>query len=347
MRGLTRSVIALIVPPLPAPSRPSKMMQTLRPLCTTHCWSLTNSTSNRASSCSYSFRFSLPPASGSSFLASVIGSSLRIQPFLRNCPKCVLLPAENEADIARHAARILEHFSFEVEAERPELIAPEFVSEVGAALQGRFPVGFRVVDLSAAIAAHHIWKAIDLHFTLSALGCMAYELHHDLHQLLGRPFDRFVNLLHHRLLLFLLLLHMAQFFGCLRRLALGHSALHISSGKNARLCRLRRAAIFGHDVASFLAVQLPTSARACRAIIRFSSVFYHTRGDAAVRRADALPVFPVGRLVELKPQPAALANRTRPRGGSSPTRFEKDFLGSKRARGRSRTRPIRPICRRD
>src|SRR5512132_4027958 len=29
-RGLTRSVIALIVPPLPAPSRPSKMMHTLQ-----------------------------------------------------------------------------------------------------------------------------------------------------------------------------------------------------------------------------------------------------------------------------------------------------------------------------
>src|SRR5215470_5747074 len=29
-RGLTRSVIALIVPPLPAPSRPSKIMHTLR-----------------------------------------------------------------------------------------------------------------------------------------------------------------------------------------------------------------------------------------------------------------------------------------------------------------------------
>ena len=36
MRGLTRSVIALIVPPLPAPSRPSKRMQTFNPLCTTH-----------------------------------------------------------------------------------------------------------------------------------------------------------------------------------------------------------------------------------------------------------------------------------------------------------------------
>ena len=43
-RGLTRSVIALIVPPLPAPSRPSKTMQTFKPLCTTHSCSLTSST---------------------------------------------------------------------------------------------------------------------------------------------------------------------------------------------------------------------------------------------------------------------------------------------------------------
>jgi len=42
-RGLTRSVIALMVPPLPAPSRPSKMIATLRPSCTTHCWTATSS----------------------------------------------------------------------------------------------------------------------------------------------------------------------------------------------------------------------------------------------------------------------------------------------------------------
>ena len=49
-RGLTRSVIALMTPPLPAPSRPSNTTQTFRPLCTTHCCSLTSSTCSLASS---------------------------------------------------------------------------------------------------------------------------------------------------------------------------------------------------------------------------------------------------------------------------------------------------------
>src|SRR5215469_3687966 len=105
MRGLTRSVIALIVPPLPAPSRPSKRMQTFRP-CTTHCWSLTNSTCRRASSCSYSFRFSLPSAPCSSFLASVFLASViwilpshppSIQPLSGTVLIC-LRPASKVAD---------------------------------------------------------------------------------------------------------------------------------------------------------------------------------------------------------------------------------------------------------
>src|SRR5437764_14450831 len=59
-RGLTRSVIALIVPPLPAPSRPSNTTHTLSPLCTTHCCSLTSSPCRRESSLSYCLRLSLP-----------------------------------------------------------------------------------------------------------------------------------------------------------------------------------------------------------------------------------------------------------------------------------------------
>src|SRR5688572_26914171 len=55
-RGLTRSVIALMVPPLPAPSRPSNTMHTLRPLCFIHAWALTSSTCNFLSCPSYSLR---------------------------------------------------------------------------------------------------------------------------------------------------------------------------------------------------------------------------------------------------------------------------------------------------
>jgi hypothetical protein len=52
-RGLTRSVIALMAPPLPARSRPSKITQAFRPECLAHSWSLTSSTCRRANSFSY------------------------------------------------------------------------------------------------------------------------------------------------------------------------------------------------------------------------------------------------------------------------------------------------------
>src|SRR5215468_4237768 len=56
-RGLTRSVIARIVPPLPAPSRPSNTTIARSPLCLTHSWSLQSSACRRRSSPSYSLRF--------------------------------------------------------------------------------------------------------------------------------------------------------------------------------------------------------------------------------------------------------------------------------------------------
>jgi hypothetical protein len=40
--------------------------------------------------------------------------------------------------------------------------------------------------------------------------------------------------------------------GSLGRLALGHPALEVSNGKYAGSCRLRRAAVFGHDLPPFL-----------------------------------------------------------------------------------------------
>src|SRR5262245_43647641 len=57
-RGLTRSVIALMVPPFPAPSRPSKRLQTLPPLAFTHPCSLTSSTSSLRISRSWGLRSS-------------------------------------------------------------------------------------------------------------------------------------------------------------------------------------------------------------------------------------------------------------------------------------------------
>src|SRR5688572_29327012 len=97
-RGLTRSVIALIVPPLPAPSRPSKTTQTLRPLCFTHSWSLTSSTWSRSSSLPYSLFFSLPfercPTAVAFFLTGF--------PFLQK-------PHTTDAKATAHANRLFAH----------------------------------------------------------------------------------------------------------------------------------------------------------------------------------------------------------------------------------------------
>src|SRR6516225_434672 len=291
MRGLTLSVIALIVPPLPAPSRPSKMMQTLRPLCTTHCWSLTSSTCRRASSRSYFFCFSLPLGSVTSVLvldieslmASILRSALgglagvvrqlyqnatALAGFLllrstvgarlerswssagRTCceglrPQRRLLPSQKEADVTGHPARILEHLGLEVEAERSQVIVPKFIRRLGSTLQSRLPVGLRVVDPAAAVAAQLVGEAVDLDFGLSGLGGMIDQPHHYLHQLLGRALRRFVKFRHHGLLLFLLLAHAAQFLGGLGRFALCHATLEISDRKSPgpHAGRLRRAVI--------------------------------------------------------------------------------------------------------
>ena len=56
-RGLTRSVMALMVPPLPAASRPSKTMITRRPLYLTHSCSLHSSPWSLRNSFSYFLSF--------------------------------------------------------------------------------------------------------------------------------------------------------------------------------------------------------------------------------------------------------------------------------------------------
>ena len=64
-RGLTRSVIRLIVPPLPAVSRPSNTMQTLAPVAFTHSCRATSSPCSTAISASYSLRPIFCPACSS------------------------------------------------------------------------------------------------------------------------------------------------------------------------------------------------------------------------------------------------------------------------------------------
>src|SRR5215468_750891 len=59
-RGLTRSVIALMVPPLPAASRPSKTMIARRPLCLIHACSLHSSSWSLRNSFAYFLVFILP-----------------------------------------------------------------------------------------------------------------------------------------------------------------------------------------------------------------------------------------------------------------------------------------------
>src|SRR5690242_9683970 len=113
------------------------------------------------------------------------------------------------------------------------MIAPEFIAGPRATLQSLVPAGLRVVYPPAAVAAEAIWKTIDLDFALPAFGGAVHQLHDELHQLLGRPLRRFMKFFHHRLLLFLLLLYVAQFLGGLCRLPLGHATPQIRCGKTS------------------------------------------------------------------------------------------------------------------
>src|SRR6516165_1326630 len=67
-RGLTRSVRALMVPPLPAASRPSKMMITRRRLNLTHSWRWHNSPWSLRNSFMYFLLFSFLCPLDSEFL---------------------------------------------------------------------------------------------------------------------------------------------------------------------------------------------------------------------------------------------------------------------------------------
>jgi hypothetical protein len=63
-----------------------------------------------------------------------ISSKYSGQGLLAEAEGALGLPGEKEADIARHPPGILEYLGPEMEAERPQMIAPEFVTELGSAL---------------------------------------------------------------------------------------------------------------------------------------------------------------------------------------------------------------------
>src|SRR5215831_16343694 len=74
-------------------------------------------------------------------------------PYARRGCASLGLPSKDQADVAGHTTRILEHLGPEVEAEWPEVLMPEFVSGLGAALQSLFPLGLRIIDSPAVVAA--------------------------------------------------------------------------------------------------------------------------------------------------------------------------------------------------
>jgi AcrR family transcriptional regulator len=130
-----------------------------------------------------------------------------------------------------------------------EEIFREMLLRVSAQLATPFPpgiVGPRFVDPSPTISAEAIRKAVNLNFALSASGCPVYQLHNELHHLLGRFVRWFVKLRHYRLLLFLLLLQMAHLLSGFSRFALGHLTPQIGSGERSGV------AIFGHNVSLLL-----------------------------------------------------------------------------------------------
>ena len=94
-----------------------------------------------------------------------------------------MLPGEKETYIARHPTRVLQYLIPEMEAERPKVIAPEFIAGARTALQSLVRVGLRIVDPSPTISAEAVRKAVKPERRLSEFFCPVYQLHNELHYL--------------------------------------------------------------------------------------------------------------------------------------------------------------------
>src|SRR5215468_11778737 len=171
-RGLTFSVSALMVPPLPAASRPSKMMITFSFSALTHSCRWQSSSCSLRNSFSYSFRFIFEPA-----------SSFAMRNVLRliDDPLYLAVPAQRNGDVAGHAAGKIDDLVADAIAARLQIVAPELVDFLRYPAQRLFPALFHLVDGAALVAAQRIREAVDLHLGQAvANGALDYgrsELH--------------------------------------------------------------------------------------------------------------------------------------------------------------------------
>src|SRR5438552_17665725 len=101
--------MALIVPPLPAPSRPSKMMHTLSPACFTHSCSCTSSTCRSFRIFAYSL-FVNAAFAASGFAREALGAGLRASAaFVFSCFFDFFFRANSRAPVVAVISLALRH----------------------------------------------------------------------------------------------------------------------------------------------------------------------------------------------------------------------------------------------
>src|SRR5713101_6908098 len=73
-------------------------------------------------------------------------------------------PAQRHADIARHSPRKIDDLYPKLVAARTKILVPELIDLLRHAGERLLPPGLLLIDGTAFIRAHLVWKAMDLHF---------------------------------------------------------------------------------------------------------------------------------------------------------------------------------------
>ena len=113
-------------------------------------------------------------------------------------------PAQGDADIARHAARIVYDLEADVIALRLELALPELVELLGLADQRLLPTRLGLVDGASVVGAERMGETEHLDRSLPVLDGPIDEDRRLLEELVVREAGRMAELLEKRLLGFLL-----------------------------------------------------------------------------------------------------------------------------------------------